>query len=67
MGHTDLLNELGMTEKEISQFNHFEREGNKREQERILRSARGRILEGIHSEERLIGKLDFYLNQIKNN
>lgn len=66
MEHTDLLKEIGMAEKEIARYQVYEREGNRKEQENMLRRIRSKILEGIHTDERLLAKLDFCINEIKN-
>ena len=66
MEHTDLLKEIGMAEKEIARYQVYEREGNRKEQENMLRRIRSKILEGIHTDERLLAKLDFWINEIKN-
>lgn len=66
MEHTDLLKEIGMAEKEIARYQVYEREGNRKEQENMLRRIRSKILEGIHTDEKLLAKLDFCINEIKN-
>lgn len=66
MEHTDLLKEIGMAEREIALYQVYEREGNRKEQENMLRRIRSKILEGIHTDERLLAKIDFCINEIKN-
>lgn len=66
MEHTDLLKEIGMAEREIARYQVYERVGNRKEQENMLRRIRSKILEGIHTDERLLAKLYFCINEIKN-
>lgn len=57
---------VGMAEREIALYQVYEREGNRKEQENMLRRIRSKILEGIHTDERLLAKIDFCINEIKN-
>lgn len=57
----ELLNEIGLTEDEIKQFDKLEKEGKYREQERMLRHRRNIILDTIHDGEKLLGNLDYLL------
>ncbi len=57
------LTEIGLTEREIAQFN--ENGDNKERQIEILKRSRYRILDAVHEGEKAIQQIDYLIYEIK--
>ncbi len=57
------LTEIGLTEREIEQFN--ESGDNKERQIEILKRSRYRILDAVHEREKAIQQIDYLIHEIK--
>lgn len=61
----DVAARCGMTEEETALFVRLGEEGRTREQERLLRGVRARILGLIHAYESALQVLDYELHDMK--
>lgn len=61
----ELLAEIGLSTKDISEFFRLEESKQYLAQERLLRKYRHTYLDDVHKREKLISQLDYVLYQMK--